>query len=325
MIESSQNLINMLHGQPHQRPPFWDPWFGMHEMLKNRYHNSYLEMAADLGHAAIPLSYLETNVLFQHIAEKTEAGAYYAGGELRDISQLAERPDPDFSAQLPAIQHRRNACTAAGRACWTTFTWCFHAAATSMGLEHFAIACYDQPDFIHEYMEWVERRNRAAIREIIAKVRPDFVLFDGDCAYKTGTMVQPEMMREFCLEPTRKTMALLAELGIPAVFHSDGKIDQVIPLLLELGFRAVHGCEKQANDLNHLVTTFGNDIILCGNMDIGFLSTASPEEVSETTTEMLRIGSQNGRFFAGCNTSPQDYIPFENYQAMARAIQNFSG
>lgn len=315
----------MLHGQTCQRPPFWEPWFGMHEMLKTRYNNSYLEMAADLGHAAVPVGYLDTNTLFQRIAEKTEAGAFYAGGELRDISQLNERPEPDFSAQLATIHPRRLACADAGRACWNTFTWCFHAAATSMGLEHFAITCYDQPDFVHNYMEWVESRNRAAIREIIAKVKPDFVLFDGDCAYKTGTMIQPEMMREFCLEPTRKTLALLAELGIPAVFHSDGKIDAIFPLLLELGFKAVHGCEKQANDLGHLVKTFGDDIILCGNMDVVFLSSATPEAVYATTTEMLEIGSAKGRFFAGCNTSPQDYIPFENYQAMARAIQNFSG
>ena len=38
---------------------------------------------------------------------------------------------------------------------------------------------------------------------------------------------------------------------------------------------------------------------------------------------MLGTGSTAGRFVAGCNTSPQDYIPPENYKAMANAILKF--
>lgn len=59
-------------------------------------------------------------------------------------------------------------------------------------------------------------------------------------------------------------------------------------------------------------------------MDGVFLSAAPPEEVSDGTETMLQIGSSSRRFIAGCNTSPQDYIPSENYRAMANAIRNFA-
>lgn len=293
----------------------------MRQMLRERYGGSYLSMAADLGHAAVPIGYVDTNTIIAIPHRGTELGAYYAGGLLRTVAQLSERPEPDYSIQRSAILSEKAQCARAGRACWLTLRWCFHSIVTSMGLEHFALACYDEPDFVREAMQWAERRNQNAVREIIAEVRPDFVLFDGDCAYKTGTMIEPGMMRQFAVEPLRRTIRLLDELGIPCVFHSDGKLDEVIPILIELGIRAVHGCEKQANDLAHLVDTFGDRIVLCGNMDVVFLTHATPEQVREETRTMLRTGSARGRFVAATNTSPQDYVPFENYRAMARAIE----
>ncbi len=128
------------------------------------------------------------------------------------------------------------------------------------------------------------------------------------------------MMTDFTLEPSRQTFKLISDLGIPIAFHTDGRLDDVIQLLLELGVSAVHGCEKQANDLCHLVSEFGDQITLCGNMDVLFLSAAPPEEVSAETEKILQIGSSSEQFIAGCNTSPQDYLPLENYRAMANAI-----
>lgn len=94
-------------------------------------------------------------------------------------------------------------------------------------------------------------------------------------------------------------------------------------MLIELGFSTVHGCEKAANDLNDLVNRFGGEICLAGNMDVVFLSRATVEEVRRETEKMLEIDSQKGRFAAACNTSPMDYIPDENYRAMAEVIKHF--
>ena len=41
------------------------------------------------------------------------------------------------------------------------------------------------------------------------------------------------------------------------------------------------------------------------------------------TEEMLAIGMEGGRYVAACNTSPLDYIPYENYLAMVDVIREF--
>jgi hypothetical protein len=316
--------MTLLRGGTSDRPPFWEPWFSMHQMLEERYRKSYIRMADDLGHAAVILGSLHTNVEFIHGGMRTEAGAYYHGGSLRESRQLQEKPEPNYGDQVEPLMAYRRECERAGIACWMIIGWCFDRISASMGLEHLAMACYDDPDFIREAMQWVESRNQRGIEQVVSKVKPDFVLYNGDCAYKNGPMINPEMLRDFCLEPTRRTVEMIHDLDIPFAFHTDGQLDAIVPMLVELGICAVHGCEKQANDLGHLVNTFGDQIALCGNMDVVFLKEASVAEVEAETAEMLRIGNAKKRFIAGCNTSPQDYIPHENYRAFCRAVADFA-
>ena len=319
--EPSQRLMALLRGERVDHPPLWEPWFGMQGMLAERYDNSEITMAQDLGHAAVRLGHVSVAPIFQaEIDPNIDTSMVYAGGTLRDMAQLKDLPEPDWDDAIEKLRAQRCAAADAGIACWLVLRWCFHYLATSMGLEAFAYACYDEPDAVREAMRWHEQRNREAIERVVRAIEPDFVLYDGDCAYKTGTMIDPGMMRGFCFDLLRDDVAAINELGIPVAYHTDGRLDDVIPMLVDAGICAVHGCEAQANDLAHLVDTFGDDIALCGNMDVVFLSSATSPQVRAATIDMLDIGSRKGRFIAGCNTSPLDYIPLDNYRRMARTI-----
>ena len=313
----------------HSRTPlFWEVWFGMHEMQRRRYGDpptieSSIRMAEDLGMAALAVGGVNINAGFGAQGKAQDGTTHYCGGSLTSLDQLAERPLPDWSQDIPAIQSNLRAVRDAGIAGVLYMPWCFHTIATGMGLQSLALRVCEDPEFVHACMRWVEERNRAAIRQVVAAVMPDLVLFDGDCSYKTGLMVNPVQFRALVYEETRQTTALLRELGVPYMLHTDGKLDDVIPVLTELGFAAIHGCEKQANDLDHLVDAFGDDICLIGNMDVVFLATTTVDEVRRETDDMLRRGMRKNRFIAACNTSPLDYIPEENYLAMCDVIKRF--
>ena len=324
MREESQRLMSLLRGERVARPPLFEPWFAMGQMLNAHYGGSYLDMADQLGHAAVPIGGLNVGMKFIHRAEsQPESGAWYDGGLLESVEQLRNDPEPDYDAQVDDLRRKRDEAGERGSACWVVIGWCFDRMSANMSLENLAMACYDDPDFVREAMATYEARNQQAVERILAKVIPDFVLYNGDCAYKTGPMIHPDMIRDFCFEPSKKTVDQVRDLGIPFAFHTDGKLDAILPILLDLGICAVHGCEKQANDLSHLVETFGDDIALCGNMDVVFMKHASVEEVVIRTRQMLDVGSRKQRFIAGCNTSPMDYIPVENYQAMCRTIADY--
>ncbi len=278
---------------------FWEVWFQKFKMLEKRYGDptrieSKIKMAQDLGMAAVSIGYLDLNCLFGEHQNTMAGESRYAGGSLRSRKQLDEKPLPDWSSVIPELQRRQQLVAAAGIAGVLYLPWCFHAIATSMGLEHFAMTLYDDFDFLKTCMHWVEERNRKAIEQVVQLVQPDLVLFDGDCAFKTGLMVRPTILRELVFAETQATVARLQALNIPYALHSDGKLDKLIPMLFELGFSAIHGCEKQANDLADLVERFGDDICLLGNMDVVFLTQAHVDQVRAETQNMLKIGSQKG-------------------------------
>ena len=316
-------LMKLIHGERTERIPFWEVWFGMGDLLDRRWAGDEIAAARELGWQALSLRGLGTGGSFQVTNAASDGTDHYSGGGLHSLAQLEEILMPAWEQAIPRLIARKEELHEEGLACWLVLSWCFHAIATGMGLENFALRCYDDPEFVHAAMEWVEQRNRSAIDTVVAQVRPDFVLFDGDCAYKNALMIRPDMFREFTFERTKETVAHLREIAIPYTFHTDGKLDDVIPMLIELGFSAVHGCEKQANDLDELVERFGDSICLVGNMDVVFLAHATVEEVRRETEQMLITGGRKGRFAAACNTSPLDYIPDENYLAFADVIKNF--
>ncbi|MEN6384538.1 MAG: uroporphyrinogen decarboxylase family protein [Phycisphaerales bacterium] len=320
--------MKLLQHGSEQKTPFWEVWFYMFDFCNRRY-GSYekienrIAMAIDLGMNAVPLCYIDTNSLFAKSSNDSSGVTHYAGGLLNSLDQLAGNKNPDLKCQVNKLKEDKRKVADAGLAGWMTLMHCFHAGNISMGLENLSLKIYDEPEFVHEYLEWVELRNRRAIEELVAEVMPDFALFDGDCAFKSGLMVRPELYRTFVFEKTKQTVSLLKKLGIPYTFHSDGKAGNLLPILIELGFSAFHGCEKAANDLCELVENFGQDICLVGNMDVSFLANSSPELIRIETEKMLTEGTVKGTFIAACNTSPQDNIPDENYLTFCDVIKKF--
>lgn len=328
MNKESENLMRLLKGERVYKPPFWEVWFTMWEFFKRRYGDynkveNRIKMAEDLNMAAICLGGVDMGLRFGEREEASTGETRYSGGTLKNYSQLENTPLPDWSETIEKYKKDQKLINEAGFVSWLILPWCFHAIATSMGHENFCYALYDDFEFVDKAFEWLEERNRLAIKKFVKKVKPDFVLFDGDCAYKTGLMINPETFRKLVYDKTEKTVSLLKEINIPYTFHTDGKLDNVIPVLIELGFSAIHGCEKQANDLEFLVDKFGDDIVLVGNMDVVFLSKASVDEIEKETIKMLETGSRKGKFVAACNTSPQDYIPEENYLTFVETIKKF--
>ena len=320
--------MKALRGEAADRVPFWEVWFGMKELAESLVGapvdspERLVSLARCLGWETLRAVSCPSG-LPKATEEASDGAMRYTGGALSSPSQLAQIPALDTDPLAEAAAHAVRVAHDAGLAAVAYLPWCFHAVNTAMGLEQFSYTLVDDIEFIHAAMDLVEERSQRMIREVVLPSEIDFVLFDGDCAYKTGLMVGPEIFRELVFERTRKTIAPLREAGIPYTFHSDGKVDGFAPLLIELGFSAMHGIEAAANDLADIKARFGRDITLVGNMDVDFLTRAAPEQVRRETEQMIETGLRGGRYIAACNTSPLDYIPSENYLAMVDVIQNF--
>ena len=247
----------------------------------------------------------------------------YVQGSLKPGSSLKPYEDTeDISKFVSRCKEIVQANHDAGLAAEGLVTSCIHALSTSLGLEGLSFAIYENWDWLEEAMELVERRNRRTIAAFI-DAGVDIVLFDGDCAYKGGPMISPEMLEKLWYDRTKNTVSILHDAGIWAYYHTDGKVDEVLPMLISLGFAAFHGCEKVANSLSHLKNEFGDKITLIGNFDQAELTNMTVEQVVAETKIMLEHGAPYGRFIADLNTSVREFIPLENYNAFLDTICRF--
>jgi uroporphyrinogen-III decarboxylase len=252
-------------------------------------------------------------------ATASDGSEHYVQGGLPPGASLSGYPLPEVSRLVEQFRLVAEASHAWGAAAEGVVTSCIHALSTAMGLEGLAVACYEQPDWLEEAMELVERRNRLAVTAMI-EAGFDIVLFDGDCAFKQGLMISPEMMRRFWFDRTRQTVDLLHQADVWAYYHTDGKVDQVLGMLIELGFAAFHGCEKAANDLAYLKATFGRSITLIGNADNAELTFHTPGQIEAETEQMVRTAAPGGRYVADVNTLVPD-CAVANYEAFVDTVR----
>ena len=332
MSTFDNDLLRTLRGEQTQGVPFWEVWFMREGALCRQIlggpadsADKEIALAQRLGWQHLRIDGVDAGLprTYRSTGDGTER--YSPEGALHTLDQLEEIPPLDLDALTQNVARRVALAHEHGLAAIAYLPWCFHAVATSMGLLNFAYKTVDDIDFLHAVLEFVEERNRTAIREALIPLGVDAVLFDGDCAYRNGLMVSPRVFCDLTQTRTAKTVAPLRQAGIPYVFHSDGQLDEVIPMLVELGFSAVHGVEAMANDLGDIKRRFGHAITLMGNMDITFLGMSSVQHVREATCQMLDTAAPGGRYVAACNTSPEDFIPVENYLAFAETIHAYTG
>ncbi|MBM4038481.1 MAG: hypothetical protein FJ290_08200 [Planctomycetes bacterium] len=168
-----------------------------------------------------------------------------------------------------------------------------------------------------------EDDTRAACRyaDPVAAVDFDFASFGEDIAYKGRPFVSPGLFREFFLPHYVPLCELLRSRGVETIFvDSDGCIDELIPLWLEVGVNAFSPLEVAAGeDALALKKRYGRDIVLAGNIDKRALARgdAAIEREAAKARRLLDLG---GYFPAVDHSVPPD-VPLASFQRLLRAFR----
>ena len=73
----------------------------------------------------------------------------------------------------------------------------------------------------------------------------------------------------------------------------------------------------------HVYEDLQGKIAVLGGIDLNFLATRSPEEVSRRCRLMLERTWDRGGYALGSGNSIPDFVPVENYMAMIRVAHEF--
>ena len=182
-----------------------------------------------------------------------------------------------------------------------------------MGIERISRTLYDDPDWIHEMMDYLADFVVKVVQRAVEEVDIDYVTMWEDMAYKTGPLISPAMFREFMLEPYRKITSVFHSHAIDLIFvDSDGDSGPLIPLWLEGGVTGFYPIERAAGmDAVSLRKKFGRELRLAGGIDKRAIKTgrAAIDAELANVAPLMRDG---GYVPWPDHLVPPD-VPFDNY------------
>ena len=138
-----------------------------------------------------------------------------------------------------------------------------------MGLERLLYTFYDDTKLIEDMMDQVLYLEMEVVRRTVRDLKIEIVRFSEDIGYKSGSLISPNMVRQFMIPRYKQIIDILHSNGIKIVqMDSDGNVNELIPLWLEIGINFIWPLEVAARmDAVALRKEYGKELILGGNID----------------------------------------------------------
>ncbi len=181
----------------------------------------------------------------------------------------------------------------------------------------------EEPELLDELMAPSADYFAALVRRAIDE-GVDIIFLADDFAYNKGLFVEPRQFERLWRPHFDRIMAPAREAGIPILFHSDGRIDDAVEMLLDMGVDCLNPMDPSGIDYRDYKRRYGHRVSLSGNVDITWpLVKGTPEDVERDVKEHMDILKPGGRWIAGSSHSIVNYIPHDNFVAMINAIHKY--
>ncbi len=164
-----------------------------------------------------------------------------------------------------------------------------------MGTENLSYAWYDQPDLMHEMMEFIADFTIEVSKPVLKETDIDYVMINEDMSMKTGPLLSPALYRKFIFPHMKRLTDFFKNNGVRYVIvDSDGNCEVLIPLLMECGVDAIWPMERVAGmDPVKLREEYGKELRLFGGVDKMVLAQGK-EAIDKHLSEMVPLIEEGG-------------------------------
>ena len=193
----------------------------------------------------------------------------------------------------------------------------FEHLSAIMSIEGLCIAVCENPDLVQAVADKVGglladfHKQLTGLDNLIA-------LFQGDdMGFRTGTLVTPDQLRQYCLPWHKRFAAIAHDAGVPYFLHSCGNVlDIMDDLIQDIRIDAKHSFEDVIIPVEDFHKRYGDRIGVLGGLDVNKLTQDTPDQVRKHTRFLIETCGPRGRYAIGSGNSIPSYIPVANYLAM---------
>jgi len=234
----------------------------------------------------------------------------------RDMLNLLERFNPDLKRRYPPNYDEllrqwktEDDCVAvAGGASY------YGILRNMLGVENFSLMLYDSPGTVKKWNEAYHRVIMTVLEKHFSEGRVDYVSGGEDLAYKTSSLISPEMYREFILPYHKDISRLARQHGCDLFFFdSDGNINELLPHFIEGGINILYPVECAA-DMNPVAIRkkYGKQICMIGGIDKREIAKGKEAIKREVFTKVTPLIEEGG-FIPRIDHSVSADISLDNF------------
>lgn len=194
-----------------------------------------------------------------------------------------------------------------------------------MGMEDTMINFYEEPEAMHDLIDFLTDWEIAGAREVIDHLHPEALFHHDDWGSQKSLFLSPQMFEEFIEPAYRKIYGFWKANGVKLiVHHSDAYGATIVPNMIRMGIDIWQGAVYE-NDLPEVIEQYGGQISVMAGLDNGKYDTAdwSNEKIRRGLEEFFETAGT--RYIIPCLTmgGPESVYPGV-YDAATEEIDRLS-
>ncbi len=193
-----------------------------------------------------------------------------------------------------------------------------------LGYQGLFYLLYDDPQLVKEVTNRWGRVVYDFYQDAVEKEVVGGIFHADDLGYKTGTMINPDILREMFFPWFKRYAVLAHEHGKMFWFHSCGDVLEIMEDLIEsVGIDAFHSFQDLIIPVTEFKKRYQDRIATLGGVDIDKLARLDEINLRKYIRRVLDECMPAGRYALGSGNSIANYIPVKNYLIMLEEGLNF--
>ena len=238
-----------------------------------------------------------------------------------------ERFDPDHPARYRAdwdafngyLEATGSVAVLGGGSCGV-----FGTARDLMGAEGLLVAFIEQPDLVHDIMDYLADFWVRIYDRVTKHVKVSCVHIWEDMAGRNGSLISPRMVREFMMPNYRKIKDFADSKGIPLIsVDTDGNVSELVPIMMENGVNFIYPFEVRAGcDIEEYRRKYPR-LGIAGGLDKRAL--ARDKEAIDRELARAERMLQHGGYLPGPDHLVPPHVSWENYRYFIERLRELVG
>ncbi len=205
-----------------------------------------------------------------------------------------------------------------------TVTTIFETAWALRGYEQLMLDMSLNPDLANAIMEIPYRYHLTAAKKLV-ELGVDMIWIGDDMGTQDRMLISPKMWRQLLKPRLANFIAEIKSLNpnLKVAYHTDGKVDLIIPDLIEIGLDVLNPIQPASMDPAQIKRDYGGHLCFWGTIDEQrTLPFGKPSDVEAEVRHRLRTVGKDGGLILSPTHHVQLDTPLENFWMMVNTISN---